>query len=130
MIPVKANDVRDLTFRLLQQADADDLAEVIVETKQGVRYKAWDLTGCVVAAHVRRNGDANATVISPTISDAETGVCVVRIGTSITAVTFAAGERHRDASIEFEVTKTDGQIITTPDDGYSHIRIFRDLDEG
>lgn len=129
MIPIKANDVRDLTFTLLQQAADTDAEELILLEQGGVRYKAWDLTGHTVIANVRRNGDAEVTQINPTISDPETGQCVVRIDTTLTDVTFGAGEQHRDAGIEFQVTKTTGEVITTPDQGYLGLRIFRDLDE-
>lgn len=133
MIPMKANDVRDLPFRLLQQAEDSDPDSVVVKTvrfgSETIRFKPWDLTGCVVACHVRRNGDASATVISPTITAPATGEVTVRIGTSVTAVNFAAGEQHRDASLEFQVARSDGTKETTPDDGYDHIRIFRDLDQ-
>jgi len=130
VIELKAHDVVDKSFRMLQLAADSDPDSVIVwvDPESGNRFKAWDLTGCTVVAILRRNGDTGPIIPPCNVTDIVGGLVRVRFDTMFTGVGFEDGEQHRDASLEIEVARSDGTSETVPPGGYIPIRINRDLD--
>lgn len=127
MIPLKANDQKDLNFTLVQRAEDSDSDDVVIRVENGTRWKVWDLTGAVVKALLKTQGQAGAVQVTPTVSDPTTGKVTVRVPAVVTAIAFQDGEQYRDVSLEFEVNTFDGQVETVPKDGYVTLRIYRDL---
>jgi hypothetical protein len=128
MIEVKAHDVVLKTFQLLQQAAGTDPDSVILKTEGGIRYKAWDLTACVVDAILLHNGATVPLFAGVQVATPSNGMVVVQLGPQGTAVDFSDGEQYRDASLEFQVTRSSGTVETVPAGGYIPVRIYRDLD--